>query len=286
LKSLKKNQKSIVKMKLSKDTMTISTNILKEWYNIASSLYRFDCNAILNAKDEPAYFKKFIPDVVNYLNSLKLLDRRLSFICSSKEVHKTPIVKFDKDSPPPGCELADYFIVVEYRHNGHPLGRKVIFYQFKISKKGPKWDLKQKQLTLLKDWPKFTCGGGKNPPEFSIKPTKPEFGSYWLGDKYNKNSLFLTAYDVACLKNKNSIKVDNPFRYCLFSAPISLLMLIAWRIGEDILPQSDIEKLVTLLLSKSGNVPSSAGAFKGNSFTLINRGNVPFALEICVNYEG
>lgn len=265
-----------------KEAMKISARILKEWQAIAKELIAIDYKALMNSTGEVAYFRTLFPEVEKFLNGLRLSNNTIGFHCRQKEIHQKPIVRLYGGRR--GCELGDYFVMVKYWYNNQLLGKKALINQFKFSKKQANWQINQRQLILLSDWPPFAFGrksSGYN--LFSISPMTPEFGSYWLGGKSCQISLFLTAQDIVCLQTKKRLKLDKVHKSVRIEGPLSLLSAIAWRLGEYIPPSSDIERFLEALYRYIGWAPDPPEEFKG--FSANEKKGPFFALEINVKSE-
>jgi hypothetical protein len=191
------------------------------------------------------YFRNFFPAFESYLNGQRIPG--LSFDCRTKEIHSSPLVNY---GPSKTCELGDYIIIVKYRIRGVVIGEKIIIYQLKRTHKNS-WSIDQKQLTLLKDWPTFSFGRRlKVINSFSLRPTRPEFGSFVLiKDPKNgphRSTLFGTAYDVFNNQTGHTVRIsdnDKFYPYGLFS----YFKLLTWEIGEPIIPNTDIADLISAL---------------------------------------
>lgn len=266
-----------------KIAMVISSIILKDWRTISSEIDRINSKSLQSAFKEETYFRTFFMNLENYINSIQLSSPAVHFSCRTKEIHKKPIVKFRTSG---GCEIGDFFVIVKYIYNGRIIGQKAIIYQFKFSKGASKWNIDQRQLRLLRDWPPFSFGRknvGNN--SFSIKPTTPEFGSYWLADKRENMSYFFTSYDIDKIQSNSNVKICSAKNAVRIFTPIALLSQIAWRLGELIVKGSDIEKFVNTLYRYLSWTPDPAKEFNG-FYSEKNESNSFFGVEILVKSEG
>ncbi len=223
----------------------ISSRIKSHKQRLIFNFIRLHIDAINKTRTEVQYFRHFFPALQTYLNGLRIPGA--NFSCRVKEIHGSPLVTYGARQT---CELGDYIIIVKYKNNGMLVGQKTIVYQLKRSHR-KSWDIDQRQLTLLKNWPTFNFGRRQNSANsFTLRPTRPEYGSFVLVNDLRfglfESNIFGTAYDIFQNQNRNRIQVSDvdKFYYC---GIISYMSLLAWEIGEPIIPNTDISDFTSAL---------------------------------------
>lgn len=270
----------------SKEAMSISTTVGQHFYELLHNLSRIQGQSLAASAGEVQYFRSLFHAIKNYLNNVRFVGIR--FDCNVKELHKKPIVRYH---PNKRCELGDYLVNVKYLNGNNLLGKKIVIYQFKMNEpskgKGAsrgvprqiKWKIDQKQLTLLSSWPTFyfgMLGGRRN--AFSLSPSTPELGSYWLAERYTKTyswpailyhyDLISPALTIKAEQESSSIKIRPLLRSydnLWYSGACALSLQLIWRYGEIVVLNTQTEKFLNALYRFCRCDPDPPEEFKAYS---------------------
>lgn len=261
-----------------KESMQISSLILGEWSDLIFDIHRIHAQTIAKTHREVEYFREFFYSFQNFINSYKIPG--IDFVCKAKEIHRKPIVQMLDSTR---CELGDYFINVKYMSNGRLLGKKLIIYQFKIG--NGKWNIDQKQLKLMKDWPTFAFGrSASGVKSYNLHPKTVELGSYWLVDSscfcsrgfyssgfyssgfygsgfYSSGGLS-SALDIYNYQHNNRLgnHEAQKIRLC---GETGLISQLGWKSGELIEKDSDLSDFLDALYRYIGFDPDPPDEFDG-----------------------
>jgi hypothetical protein len=158
-------------------TKQISTIIQDEALRIISQLNIIFKDSIAGCGREVDFLYILTNKLEDYFNNRCNIPN-LFMSCKAKVIHQKPIVLFNNKR----CELGDLLIVVNYILEPDIYETKSIIYQVKLSKKPTSlvYEINQKQLELLCDWPSFSFGNkiDGNEQKFNISPKSLEFGSF------------------------------------------------------------------------------------------------------------
>lgn len=220
------------------DAKDISAIIKSHNRDIIDEFGRIHIDSVRTTRTELQYFRAFFPALESYMNSLRIPGAYFS--CRTREIHGKPMVTF---GPRTTCELGDYFVVVQYKKNNFLIGQKAIVYQLKRSHT-TSWNINQRQLSFLKNWPSFNFGRTPNGlNSFRLRPTRPEYGSYVLINDlsrgFRESNIYGTAYDIDNNQNGTRVRMldKEKFYYCSL---FSYFNLLTWENGEPISPNTDI----------------------------------------------
>lgn len=259
----------------------LSAKIKSQGWQILSGLNNIHANAVTNTRNEVDYFRHYFRDFKPYINGLRIPGATLT--CKAEEIHGRPIVTLSGGQR---CELGDYMVVIKYKQGATVIGRKIVICQYKRSHNNT-WSINQTQLTLLRDWPVFQFGRvatGIN--SFSLNPTRPEFGSYQLINDLNRgriSNLYGNAYEVSARQRGTHVHTADAANF-FYDVQVAFSLLLAWEIGEPIIPSSDIENFVSALYRYIGWEEDPPDEF--NDFSTQNSEGGFWAIEITVSLGG